>query len=85
MKITYYTHKPEEHKSRNISIGQKVVGVRLLSLEITNQQELHQLLKQFSKGEDLPSQPNLTDNKIAHFKNPGLIDFWKARLRGLKI
>lgn len=48
-------------------------------------QELHQLLKQFSEGEDLPSQPNLANNGIAHFKNPGLIDFWKARLRGLKI
>ena len=46
MKITYYTHKPEDCKSRKVVIGQKLVGIRLLSFEIESSQELEELLSE---------------------------------------
>lgn len=44
MIIEYYTHKPELSKIRTIQIGHKVVGVRVLEVTITSQEELNQLL-----------------------------------------
>lgn len=46
MKITYYTHKPEECKTRWITVGHKLVGLRLLSFEIDSEEELRNLLSE---------------------------------------
>ena len=46
MKITYYTHKPEECKTRRIVVGKQLVGLRLLSFEIDSEEELTQLLSE---------------------------------------
>ncbi len=44
MKIQYFTHNPLNPKERNITFGQKVIGVRLLKLEISSQEDLDLLL-----------------------------------------
>ncbi len=46
MRITYYTHRPEDYKQRRIVVGQNVVGIRLLSFEIDSEEELVQLLSE---------------------------------------
>lgn len=46
MIIEYYTHKPELSKIRSIQIGSKVVGLRVLEVTITSQDELNQLLSE---------------------------------------
>ena len=46
MRITYYTHKPEEYKSRHITIGSKLVGLRVLEFSIDNAEELDLLLSE---------------------------------------
>ncbi len=46
MKITYYTHRPEDYKTRRVVVGQQVVGLRLLSFEIDSEEELVQLLSE---------------------------------------
>ena len=46
MIIEYYTHKPELSKIRTIQIGHKIVGLRVLEVTITNQEELTQLLSE---------------------------------------
>lgn len=43
MIITYYTHKPEENKTRRIQVGNKLVGIRLLTVTIESQKELDEL------------------------------------------
>lgn len=43
MKITYYTHKPEENKTRRIQVGSKLIGIRLLTATIESQKELDEL------------------------------------------
>jgi len=44
MKITYYTHKPEESKTRRVQVGSKLIGIRLLTATIESQKELDELL-----------------------------------------
>jgi len=46
MVITYYTHKPEESKTRTVQVGSKLVGIRLLSATIESQEELNSLLSE---------------------------------------
>ena len=44
MRITYYTHRPEDYKTKELKIGSHVVGLRLLNLEISSNKELEELL-----------------------------------------
>ena len=46
MKITYFTHSPLEYKTKTIYVGQKIIGLRILSLEIESQIELETLLSE---------------------------------------
>lgn len=43
MIITYYTHRPEENKTRRVQVGSKLVGIRLLTATIESQKELDEL------------------------------------------
>ena len=67
MKITYYTHHPEESKSRRVVVGQNLVGIRLLSLEIDSDEELVQLLSE--KGRTW-AQKSLRFGLISRFMKP---------------
>ena len=44
MIIEYYTHRPELSKIRTIQVGNHCIGIRMLEVVITNQEELDQLL-----------------------------------------
>ena len=44
MIINYYTHKPEESKTKHVYVGSKLVGIRLLSVTLETQEELNLLL-----------------------------------------
>ena len=48
-------------------------------------QELLALLQRWSQDPVLPTQPPLSANEHTHFQNPGLLDFWKARVQGIKM
>lgn len=76
MKITYYTHKPEQSKTKELKIGSHVVGLRLLALEINSNKELEELLTEdgvkwakrnlrFGRTpqDQNPVESNLTDNR----------------------
>ena len=44
MIIEYYTHRPSLSRVRSVKVGQHVIGVRLLEVTITSQEELNELL-----------------------------------------
>lgn len=46
MKITYYTHRPEDYKTKELRIGTHVIGLRLLNLEISSNKELEEFLSE---------------------------------------
>lgn len=67
MKITYYTHRPEEAKTRRVVVGQQLVGLRLLSFEIDSEEELVQLLSE--KGRAW-AQKSLRFGLVSRFMKP---------------
>ena len=46
MIINYYTHKPEENKTRRVAVGSTLVGIRLLGATIESNEELNDLLSE---------------------------------------
>ncbi len=46
MIITYFTHKPEDSKTRTVQVGSKLIGIRLLTATIESQEELNLLLSE---------------------------------------
>ncbi len=76
MKITYYTHKPENFKTKELKIGSHIIGLRLLALEINSNKELEEFLSEegvkwakrnlrFGRipQDQNPVESNLTDNR----------------------
>lgn len=73
MIITYFTHSPYENKTRRVFIGNKLVGIRLLSATVESNDELELLLS--DKGREwakrnmrFTPQPLLSQNtKESHW------------------